>query len=234
MKWNRIYCGISIALLASIGSKAALAGGGNVLPAVQDVDGYSLATAAQATAVYNTGIQAGNPATPPPPSLPFDVIVGDAVEQPNTYIYLPVFVEDNSGPPVPPAPNFPSDITNQVADAAYLDNFLLTNYGVSSLLVQVDGQNTVLDDSYITGVTTAPLLDGTPGGNEYISSSAFLSPLSVGDHTVSIGGLIGGSPAIFLSYDVTVVPEPACITLLAIGSLALLRRSHRLIQRAAT
>jgi hypothetical protein len=197
-------------ILASVLSLApagrAWADGGSVLPAVQDVDGYSLADAAQATAVYNTGIQAGNPATPPAPNLPFDVLVGDTSLSPNTYIYLPIFDADNSAP-VPP--NFPSSITDQAADASFLDSYVLSNYGVTAFIVQVDGQTTVLDDTYITGVTTPTLLDGTPGGDEYISSSAFLTPLSPGDHTIGIGGLISGQPQTFLSYSVDVVPEPA-------------------------
>ena len=217
--WHRY--GIGGAILSLLATVPVLAG---VLPSSEEVDGYSLATAAQATAVYNTGLQAGNPATPPPPSLPFDVVVGNTTEAPNTYIYLPVFDADNSAPA---DPNFPVDITNQAADAAYLDNLVLNDYGVSSFLVQIDGQTTTLDDSYITGVTTPTLLDGSFGGNEYISSSAFLSPLPVGDHTVAIGGLISGSPQVFLSYDVNVVPEPASISLLGIGALGLLRRRTR-------
>jgi len=198
-----------------------LADGGNVLPSSQQVNGYSLATAAQATAVYNTGVQAGNPDTPPPPTLPFSLVVGNATVPQNSYIYVPIFDEDNSAPA---DPNFPSDISNQAADAAYLDNYVLTNYGVSSFLVQVDGQNTVLDDSYITGVNTPTLLDGSPGGDEYISSSAFLSPLSPGDHTIGIGGLISGDPAIFLSYSVDVVPEPTSLCVLALSGFGLFLR----------
>ena len=140
---------------------------------------------------------------------------------PNTYIYLPVFDADNSGTP---DPNFPSDTTNQAADAAYLDSLVFSSFGVTAFLVQVDGQNSLLDDSYIAGVTTPTLLDGTPGGNEYISSSAFLSPLSPGDHTVGIGGLIGGAPQIFLSYSVDVAPEPASVSVLGIGAMLFLRR----------
>jgi hypothetical protein len=218
-------------ILASLFSLAiagrARAEGGNVLAAVQDVDGYSLATAAQATAVYNTGLQAGNPATPPPPNLPFAVLVGDTSLSPNTYIYLPIFDADNSAP-VPPG--FPASITEQAADASFLDSYVLSNYGVSAFIVQVDGQTTVLDDSYITGVTTPTLLDGTPGGDEYISSSAFLTPLSPGDHTIDIGGLISGQPQTFLSYSVDVVPEPAswCVTGLVALAACILRRNRGL------
>jgi hypothetical protein len=68
----------------------------------------------------------------------------------------------------------------------------------------VDGDTPILDDDYITGVTTPPLLDGTPAGTHYISIAAFLSPLPPGEHTVSIGGIVNGAPVAFLSYNVTV------------------------------
>ena len=74
-------------LLALASATPSLASGGDLLPAVQLVGGYSLATAAQATAVYNTGIQSSNPNTPTAPSLPFDVLVGNTSEAAK-YIYL--------------------------------------------------------------------------------------------------------------------------------------------------
>jgi hypothetical protein len=197
-----------------------------VLPASATPLGYSLANLAQATAVYNTGIQANNPATPAPPNIPFQVVVNNTTVGLNTYLYLPIFVGDDSAP-VDPA--FPASITNQATDAAYLDNVVKTGFNVSAFLVQVDGQTTVLDDSYITGVSTPTLLDGTPGGTHYIVSAAVIEPLGLGDHTVSFGGLINGQPQIFGSSVVTVVPEPAAMGALAIGSLMLVRSRRRRI-----
>ncbi len=214
------------ALTTLLPSAAAVAGG-DVLPSGQSVAGHSLASAAQATAVYNSGVQAGNPLTPAAPTLPFNLLVpdGNVAVLASEYTYMPVFVSDNS-PPVDPS--FPASIANQGVDAAYLDGYVLSNYDVSALLVQVDGKNTVLDDSYITGVNTSTLLDGTPGGNEYISSSVFLSPLSIGDHTISIGGIISGEPVIFVSYDVkAVVPEPTTAGLLGASGLVILARRPR-------
>jgi hypothetical protein len=175
--------------------------GGNVLPSSANPKGYSLAEMAVDTAVYNTGITTGNPATPPPPDVPFEILVADTTVAPGTMIYLPVFYADDSGGA---PPGFPADITDQEADADYLDSYALATYGVTSFIVQVDGKTTVLDDSYISGVTTAPLLDGTPPGTHYIISAAFLTPLKPGTHTVAIGGIVGGVPVAFVSYQVTV------------------------------
>ena len=180
---------------------SALAGGGNVLPPFASPKGYSLSEIAVATAVYNTGVTTGNPATPPPPDVPFEILVADATVKPGTAFYLPIFYADDSGGA--PA-DFPEDITDQEADADYLNGLVLDGFGVEAFIVQVDGQTTILDDGFITGTTTAPLLDGTPGGTHYIISAAFLSPLTPGKHTVGIGGIIDGEPVVFLSYTVTV------------------------------
>jgi len=179
----------------------ARAGGGNVLPAQADPRGYSLSGIAVATAVFNTGQMTGNPATPPPPNVPFHVLVDDATVKPGTMLYLPIFVADDSGGA--PA-GFPANIADQDADADYLDDLVLNGFGVEAFIVQVDGDTTVLDDDYITGTTTAPLLDGTPGGTHYIVSAAFLTPLTPGKHTVAIGGLIGGKPVAFITMHVNV------------------------------
>ena len=52
---------------------------------------------------------------------------------------------------------FPASIANQSADAAWLDNYVLQEYGVSQFFVQVDGVTTPLTDSYIVGVSTPAL-----------------------------------------------------------------------------
>jgi hypothetical protein len=180
---------------------SALAGGGNVLPASATPKGYSLSNIAVATAVFNTGQMTGNPGTPPPPDVPFDILVADTTVKPGTMLYLPIFVADDSGGA--PA-GFPADISDQDADADYLDGLVLNQFGVEAFIVQVDGKTTVLDDDYVTGTTTAPLLDGTPAGTHYIVSAAFLTPLTPGKHVVSIGGIIAGVPVVFISMSVTV------------------------------
>jgi hypothetical protein len=180
---------------------SAFAGGGNVLPASANPKGYSLNQMAAATAVYNTGQATGNPLTPPPPDVPFHVLVADATVKHGTMLYLPIFYADDSGG----APSdFPDDITDQDDCADYLDDLVLNGFGVEAFIVQVDGQTTVLDDDYVTGTATAPLLDGTPAGTNYITSAVFLTPLTRGVHTVSIGGIIDGEAIPFVAMTVTV------------------------------
>ncbi len=194
-----------------------------VLPATDTPLGYSLADLAKATAVYNTGVASGSPATPAVPNIPFHVLVNDTTVAANTYLYLPVFFADDSAP-VDPA--FPASVADQQVDAAYMNSLVKTGFNVSAFLVSIDGVNTPLTDSYIVGVTTPTLLDGTPGGTNYITSAAVISPLSIGEHTVGFGGFINGSPVIFGSDAVTVTPEPGAIGLLGIvgGWLASGRR----------
>jgi hypothetical protein len=179
----------------------ALAGGGNVLPGAAKPKGYSLSDMAAATAVFNSGFTNGSPSTPPPPPVPFEILVADATLRTGTMIYLPIFYWDDSGGA---PPGFPANISNQQADAAFLNSQAINLYGIEAFIVQVDGQTTVLDNSYICGVTTPPLLDGTPPGTHYIISAAFLTPLTPGRHVVSLGGIVNGAPVAFLTYQVTV------------------------------
>jgi hypothetical protein len=183
------------------GAAPAWADGGKVLPPWVDPYGYSLKDAARVTAVYNTGIQSENPKTPPPPNVPFHVLAGDATVDAGTLLYVPVYVADDSNGA---APGFPKHINDQEACADYLDELVSEDYGVERFIIQVDGDTNVLDDDYIWGTKTMPLLDGTPAGTNYIVSAAFVTPLKKGTHTVGIGGIIGGEPVVFLSYTVTV------------------------------
>lgn len=192
-----------------------------VLPATDTPHGYSLSDLAKSTAVYNTGVLSNNPSTPPAPNIPFQVLVNDATVLPDTYLYLPVYYADNT-PPIDPA--FPASIANQQTDAAYIDNLVKSSFNVSSFLVNIDGVNTPLNDNYIVGVTTDPLLDGTPPGTNYIVAAAVISPLTIGDHTVGFGGFINGQPAIFGSDSVTVTPEPSAVFIMTIGVAGVLTR----------
>jgi hypothetical protein len=134
--------------------------------------------------------------------VPFLILVGNTTVSKDAFIYVPVFVADNSGPG--PFPGFPTNINNQQADAQYLLNLVFGLYGLTDFIIQVDGKTTVLGADDIVGVKTPPLLDGTPPGNDYIVSAAFLTPLSRGNHTIGIGGIIAGEPVVFVSYTVTV------------------------------
>jgi hypothetical protein len=192
---------VASAAVGLMGAVPSGGGGGEVIPASANPKGQSLLDMAAATAVYNTGVQAGNPLTPPPPEVPFEVLVGDVTVRPGTFIYLPIFVADDSGGA--PA-GFPANVSDQNADATYLEDLIFGEAQVSAFVVQVDGRTTVLDADYISGTKTAPLLDGTPAGTNYIVDAAFLTPLSPGKHVVGIGGLIDGEPVGFLEYGVTV------------------------------
>jgi len=191
---DRIVKVFVAALGVFTGVASALAGGGNVLPATANPKGYSLSDIAVATADYNT-----DPSSTPP-NVPFEILVGDTTVTPGTTIYLPIFFANDS-PPVDPA--FPTDIGDQAADAEYL----LDTAGVEAFIVDVDGETTILNEDYIRGVTTAPMLGG---GTHYIVSAAFLTPLTPGEHTVGIGGVLDvgpdddDEPVVFVSYNVTV------------------------------
>jgi len=189
----------AVAGLLGVVASARADGGGSVAPANARPEGYSLADMAKITAVYNTGIFAGSADTPDAPDVPFEVVEGDATVDAGTPLYLPIFFADNSAPA---DPAFPASVNNQRTDAAYLDNFIFNNFGVTAFVVEVDGKITVLNDNYITGVNTPALLDGA--GNHYISIAAFISPLAPGVHTVGFGGIIAGSPVIFGSSQITV------------------------------
>lgn len=183
----------------------AFAGGGNVLPSNAQPKGYSLDDAAAATAQFNTG-----PHSATPPSLPFYTVADDATVKPGTFLYIPVFYTDDSGTP-DPLP-FPADISDRDAAADYLIDSLNAyihhvqglpdSVIISDLLIEVDGQDTVLDDSYVGTATTAPLQDG--GGTHYIVSGAFLTPLTPGKHAIGIGGVINGHNVVFFENTVTV------------------------------
>jgi hypothetical protein len=226
----RAVVGASLGLLACAGS--AMAGGGVVQPASSTPLGYSLSTLAQDTAAYNVAASQGITPVPAVPNIPFNVLEGNTSVSNSSYLYLPVFFADNSLPFSDAlSATFPASVANQATDAAWLDNYVLQEYGVSSFLVQVDGVNTTLSDSYIVGVSTGTLPDGayrsTDAGPDYITDAAVLSPLSYGTHTIGFGGYINGNPVIFGSDTVTSVPEPASMGLLGLAGAALMRRRKR-------
>jgi hypothetical protein len=194
---TKVRAGVIAGFLALIGiAVPAFAGGGNVMPSNAQPKGYSLIDAAAATAVFNTGDHSATP-----PALPFYTLAADATLKPGTSLYVPIFYADDSGMVVPP---FPPDVTDQEADAEYLMNLIYDAFGVEAFLISVDGKVTVLDDSYIAGTVTDPLQDGPPDGTNYIVSAAFLTPLTPGKHEIGIGGVIGGVPAVFVSYTMNV------------------------------
>ena len=124
-------------------------------------------------------------------------------------LYVPIFNWDNSSSVAEANPevtaSFPKNIRDQDDDADYLLDVASEYAGadITAFIVQVDGKTTVLCDDYTVGVKTEKLPDG---GTGYVVSAAFIAPLSPGQHTVGIGGVIGGEAVVFVSYDVTVKP----------------------------
>jgi hypothetical protein len=188
-------------------------GGGEVLPPRAKPHGYSLTDMASAIALFSTS---GN-SSQYYPDTPFQILYEDTstiVVTPvnggvkvtgsnsftvasGTQFFVAVYYADDSPPFTPPFPTDPSTAAAYVFDVN----------GVKDLEIVVDGEGTCLGPDYVAGpVTTAPLLDG--GGTHFISVGAFLTPLSVGKHTVAIKGTIvsGGSfQKVVFTYKVEVV-----------------------------
>jgi len=170
---------------------------GTVLGPNAEIRDFSLADAAHATAVYNTG---GTTL----PHLPFQLVNGTATVEAGKPLYVPVFFADDS-PPIAVLP-FPNDIDDEDVAADYLiqsiDAFIgLTD--VAATFIEVDGKVTILSDEYTVGVKSEPLADG--GGTHYIVSGVFLAPLKSGVHKIAVGAVLTdgtnvGPPA----YTITV------------------------------
>src|SRR5438105_1762545 len=117
--WAAFGPGIVAVVMLSAWAGPAAADG-NVMPSTAKPKGYSLAAAAGATAVFDTG-----PHDATPPKLPFYTLVNDATVKPGTTLYVPVFHADDSGV-VEGA--FPADVTNQQADADYLMGLVKSDF----------------------------------------------------------------------------------------------------------
>jgi hypothetical protein len=174
-------------------------GGGNVQPPKAKPHGYSLTDMASAIALFSTS---GN-SSQYYPDTPFQILAEDAstivitssgggivVTATNSFsvpsgtpFFVPVFYTDDS----------PVVVGTFPADASTAPGYVFdeSQNGAHDLEIIVDGESTTLGRDYVAGpVVTAPLLDG--GGTHFISVGAFLTPLSVGKHTVKIKGTISG------------------------------------------
>jgi len=190
--------------LPPCGSPCCCSEGDTVLPPWACPYGYSLWDMAEETAAYNVGELMDPPVSEPLPDVPFEILVATIPEytvKPGTMLYVPIFYADDTISP--PSPPFPTDLWDQEADAEYLLECatVLTDEDTTAFIVQVDGKTTVLCDDYAVGVKTPQLPDG---GHHYMVSAVFINPLTPGQHTIGIGGLIGGEPVVFVSYSVTV------------------------------
>jgi hypothetical protein len=187
-------------MLVSTGS--ALARG--VLPATARPHGWTLERMTGALALFTTS---GNdlkyyPDTPfqilyagTGESLPVDGgydFVGSHTPftvRPGTGFFVPLWNADDSTPIVGSWPATHADAIPYFFDPSQL--------GAAGFTISVDGRATPIGNEYLAGpVTTPPLLDIAPGGvagTHIITLGAFLTPLSVGTHTVDISGGLFGS-----------------------------------------
>src|SRR5262249_3350299 len=156
-------------------------GGGVVLPATDTPYGYSLQDMAAELAYFSTG---GNDPQYYP-DTPFQILYDQHGNGKNVFyvnqgtsFFVPVAWVDDS-PPV--LGDFPTTLDGI---PAYV--FGQQQLGGRGLAIIVDGRATKLGPAYAVGVHAPDLLDG--GGSNYIQVGAFLTPLAVGKHTVTIQG----------------------------------------------
>lgn len=161
--------------------------GGDVLPANEAPSGYTLADMVPLMAYFTTS---GNKATYYP-STPFQILyvnyhtgTNKFTVAPGTFFFVPVINLDDSPPIIGSYPASPSGAASYV--------FSKSQVGAYDIRVVVDGRTTTLGPAYVAGPAYTPgLLDG--GGEHYMQVGAFLSPLSLGTHTVTIGASFDGA-----------------------------------------
>jgi hypothetical protein len=188
------------------GTTALSAGGGksSVLPASATPAGYTLDDMAAEMADFDTS---GNTITPP--DIPFQILyttdTNTFTVPSGTTFFVPVFWVDDSAPIIGDFPTREEEIPGYV--------FGYDEIGGHDFAIVVDGQATPIGPEYL-GSTCDPdgLLDG---GTHLIQLGAFVAPLSVGTHTVTIQGtfegdafvdLAGGPLSFEISYTVIVEP----------------------------
>ncbi len=214
---------LSLLFGLAFSAPAVHAGGGNILPPTARPHGYTLADLAADVALFTTSFNDPQfyPDTPfqvlfaDPSTISYNVVGSALVEsgsntitvRPGTPFYLPLFNVDDSPPAVGTFPTTAAGAASYVFDPRQL--------GLEDVTVVVDGKATSIGAAYLVGpVVTPPLNDG--GGTHMITLGVFLSPLSVGTHTVSFSGQYAGdlvAPAIgfpvlggAFTYTVEVVP----------------------------
>lgn len=194
-RWGVRVLGM-VTMLTMCASAAPSGGRGGV---VQPPDRAMLSEAASVTADYNVG---GGTA----PNVPYEILAGgagDYTASPRTSFYVPIFFADDA-PPLA-VPGFPRNLKSADAVTDYLIDAIDAFAGVNDVVatyVEVDGNVTVLGNPYTVGVDAPSLSDG---GNHYIVSAVFLSPLPPGTHTIGIGAVLSDGTQIGPpGYTVTV------------------------------
>jgi hypothetical protein len=200
-------------------------GGGKILPPHARPHGYTLEEMTSLVALFSTsgGDLQFYPSTPfqilfaDPSTREFNVVDDALVESgsntitvcPGTPFYMPMFNVTDSPPIFGTFPADASSAVSYVYDPAQL--------GLEDAQVVLDGATVSIGPAYLAGpVTTPPLNDG--GGTHIITLGVFLSPLSVGTHTVSFSGQYAGDliepvvrfPVFGADFSYTVVVVPGC------------------------
>jgi hypothetical protein len=105
------------------------------------------------------------------------------------------------------SPPFPSNLLTFPTTPEEALHFFFDVLGAQNCVITVDGRSTAVGPEFLAGpVTTQPLPDG--GGTHIISLAVFLTPMSVGLHTVSFSGQLEGLPCFGVddTFVVKVVP----------------------------
>lgn len=168
-------------------SLSAVAGSGHVLPPTATPQGWSLDD--MASAIANFSLTGNDPAFYP--DTPFQIIYrhpGNAFTlKPGTFLYVKVIFIDDSAPV----------IGNWPADKSEAGNYFFgrTELGAHDLEIEVDGKVYSLDDpGYVGGPVPTP--NSPTGGEHFIQTGAFVTPLSRGFHTLTIRGVLDGDAMI--------------------------------------
>lgn len=179
----------SLVVLGVLGSTVpvAHAGGGHVLPAAAQPNGYSLEDAAAATAHFYAGPRTDDTL---PEDFPFQILInqpgqtsGTFVVAPGSKFYVPIVAFDDSDPILG---DFPDVSSPEEVATYYFDGSQL---GAEYFEIVVDGDVTSLDSGYTVGAETPGL---PTGGDLWTVAAAFLTPMSRGTHTVTIRTLLTG------------------------------------------
>jgi hypothetical protein len=196
-------------------------GGGNVMPPTAKPHGYSLEDMNEILAKFDASYN--DMRYYPPPPFPFQVLymVSDAIQwQPTscpdggagwlqtgsnyfnnvssgTPFFVPVFSVNDIAPVIGV---FPAD--KRQAPGYCFDS---QQVGFRDLEVIVDGKSTSIGPEYVAGPSRPQtLLDGTMFRS--IQIGVFLTPMSVGTHTVTIRGQAAGA-ALVPAYDTHCLQE---------------------------
>lgn len=190
-KSSNFFCFVvSMLLFAAVPPRQVFAQhGGNVLPADAHPHGYSLEQMIPKMALFESSLDPSHL----PHDTPFEILhVGGTpankfVAYAGAMFYVPLVSVDDS-PPI--LGTFPEDRD----DAA--DYFLNPEQlGAKDWTIIVDGQSTrVGAESFAGPVKTLPLLDGD--GTHMLILGVFLTPLTLGTHTIKLHGELAGAAVV--------------------------------------